>query len=559
MRSVLASAYEHERTMPERPYLTQPMGGGVVKEWTWRQALGEARRMAAYLRGLGLPAGSHIAILSKNSAHWILADLAIWMAGHVTVPIYPVMSATGIGTILVHSEARLVFVGKLDDWESQALGVPAGLPVVTLPLGPAAESGRAGGEWEALVAAHAPIADDPLRRRDEVATIVYTSGSTGEPKGAMISFGAIDDALASLTSAIAVRRDDRMLSHLPLAHVAERWVVECMSLYVGYQVFFSEDLKTFAADLKRARPTLFFTVPRLWQKFQQGVLAKMPAAKLSRLLRIPIVSRFVARKILRGLGLDAVRVAVCGAAPMPASLSAWYRRLGIEMLDNYGMTENFACSHGTRPGRVRAGYVGEPYPGVVCRIADDGEIQIRSPGQMIGYYKAPQLTAEAFTADGFLRTGDRGEIDERGRLRITGRVKELFKTSKGKYVAPAPIESKLVSHPGVEAACVGGLGRPQPYGLVMLDAATQARALAGTGNGERAQLEAALKEHLCALNRGLEPHEELAFVAVVRDQWQVSNGFLTPTLKIKRAVIEKTYEGELDRWYAAKRSVVWQG
>jgi long-chain acyl-CoA synthetase len=549
-RSVLSSAYEWERTTPERPYLTQPMGGGVVKEWTWRQALDEARRMAAYLRSLELPAGSHIALLGKNSAHWILADLAIWMAGHVTVPIYPVLSATAIGTILVHSEARLLFVGKLDDWESQALGVPAELLRVALPLGPSID----GADWEELIAAHAPIKDHPLRGREEIATIVYTSGSTGEPKGAMITFAAIDDALESLTTAIPIRRDERMLSHLPLAHVAERWVVECMSLYIGYQVFFSEDLKTFVADLRRARPTLFFTVPRLWQKFQQGVVAKMPPQKLERLMRLPIVRRFVGRKILRGLGLDAVRVAVCGAAPMPAELTSWYRRLGLEMLENYGMTENFGCSHGMRPGRVRAGYVGEAYPGVVCRIAEDGEIQIRSPGQMLGYYKAPELTAQAFTADGFLKTGDRGEIDELGRLKITGRVKELFKTSKGKYVAPAPIENKLVCHPGVEAACVGGLGRPQPYGLVMLDAETLRRA----GNGGRAQLEAALAQHVKALNAGLEPHEELAFVAVVRDQWQVSNGFLTPTLKIKRAVIEKAYEGELDRWYAAKRSVLWQ-
>jgi long-subunit acyl-CoA synthetase (AMP-forming) len=174
---------------------------------------------------------------------------------------------------------------------------------------------------------------------------------------------------------------------------------------------------------------------------------------------------------------------------------------------------------------------------------------------MLGYLKQPNETRAAFTEDGFLRTGDCGSIDEQGRLKITGRVKEIFKTSKGKYVAPAPIENKLVCHPGVEAACVSGLGRPQPYGLVMLDAETLRRA----GNGGRAQLETGLAQHVKALNADLEPHEELAFVVVVRDQWQVSNGFLTPTLKIKRAAIEKAYEGELDRWYAAKRSVLWQG
>jgi long-chain acyl-CoA synthetase len=476
------------------------------------------------------------------------------MAGHVSVPIYPVLTAPAIRTVLRHSEAKLLFIGKLDDWESQKAGVPESLTKVRLPLAPRVEGGL---HWDALLAGHKPISDQPLRDREEVATIVYTSGSTGEAKGAMITFGAIEDSVASLINVLHVDNQDRILSHLPLAHVAERWAVEAVSLRVGYQVFFGEDLKTFGADLKRARPTLFMTVPRLWQKLQQAVFAQMPAEKLGRLLSIPLVAQVVRRKLRKKLGLDAVRVAVCGAAPLPPSLMTWYRKLGIEILDNYGLTETFGCSHGTRPGRGRGGSVGEPYPGVYCRIAEDGEIQVHSPGQMVGYFKAPKLTEEAFTEDGFLRTGDRGEIDAQGRLRITGRVKELFKTSKGKYVAPAPIESRLVSHAAVEAACVGGLGRPQPYALLMLDAATQARLREG-GAEARAQLEAGLAQQLAAVNGELEAHEQLAFVAVVRDQWGVSNGFLTPTLKIKRAAIEKAYDGELDGWYGAKQGVVWQ-
>jgi long-subunit acyl-CoA synthetase (AMP-forming) len=238
---------------------------------------------------------------------------------------------------------------------------------------------------------------------------------------------------------------------------------------------------------------------------------------------------------------------------MSQELMTWYRRLGLELLEGYGMTENFACSHATRPGRVRVGYVGEPYAGVDCRISDEGEVQVKSPGMMKGYFKAPELTAEAFTPDGYLRTGDRGEIDELGRLRITGRVKELFKTSKGKYVAPAPIEGKLGNHPAIEAVCVGGLGRPQPYGLIMLGVEAR-RQLVAT----RANVEAALAAHLRAVNAELEAHETLAFVAVVHDEWQIENGFLTPSMKIRRAVIERTYEPLLDRWYAERSAVVWQ-
>src|SRR5439155_15507886 len=175
-----------------------------------------------------------------------------------------------------------------------------------------------------------------------------------------------------------------------------------------------------------------------------------------------IVSRLVRRKVLSGLGLEHVRLAGVGAAPVPPDLLMWYRRLGLELIEGYGMTENFGLSHLTRPGQVRPGYAGSPLPGVEQRISAEGEVQIKTPAMMKGYYKAPELSAQAITEDGWLSTGDRGQIDEMGRLRITGRVKELFKTSKAKYVAPAPIESKLSNHPLVEAVCVTGAGRPQP-------------------------------------------------------------------------------------------------
>ena len=548
-KSMLEAVFHWERTTPDRPWLTQPMGGGVVRDLTWRVAVDEARRMAAHLRSRALPPGSSIAVLTKNCAHFFLADLAIWMAGHCAVPLYPTANATTIGQILTHSEARLLFVGKLDAWPSQAPGVPAGMPLIAMPLAPKLDAPS----WDEIIAKTEPLGGEPTRSPEDLATLVYTSGSTGEPKGVMVTFGAMSASCRAMLAAIETSPDDRVLSHLPLAHVAERFAVECPSMFTGARVFFAESLDTFVEDLKRARPTLFFTVPRLWQKFQLGVFSKMPPAKLDRLLSIPIVSSLVKRKILKGLGLDSVRLAASGAAPMSQELMSWYRRLGLELLEGYGMTENFACSHATRPGRVRVGYVGEPYAGVDCRISDEGEVQVKSPGMMKGYFKAPELTAEAFTPDGYLRTGDRGEVDELGRLRITGRVKELFKTSKGKYVAPAPIEGKLGNHPAIEAVCVGGLGRPQPYGLVMLGLEAR-RQLAAT----RADLEATLAAHLRAVNAELEPHETLAFVAVVHDEWQIENGFLTPSMKIRRAVIERTYEPHLDRWYAERSPVVWQ-
>lgn len=548
-QSMLEGVFHWERTMPDRPWLTQPMGGGVVRDISWRTAADEARRMAAHLRSLGLPPGSSIGILTKNTAHFFLADIAIWMAGHVSVALYPTVTAPTVKQILTHAEARLLFVGKLDAWPSQAPGVPAGLPLIALPLAPPLDAPT----WDELVAKTAPLPGDPTRAPDEIATLIYTSGSTGEPKGVMMTFGAMAASCRSGLQNISGSPEDRSLSHLPLAHAAERYIVECISMFTGQHVYFAESLDTFIDDLRRARPTVFFTVPRLWQKFQLGVFSKMPPQKLDRLLRIPIVSSLVKRKVLKGLGLEHVRLAGSGAAPLPPEVMSWYRRLGLELLEGYGMTENFACSHASRPGRVRVGYVGEANAGVECRISDEGEIQVKSPGMMKGYFKAPELTAEVLTPDGWLRTGDRGEVDELGRLRITGRVKELFKTSKGKYVAPAPIEGKLANHPAIEAVCVGGLGRPQPYGLVMLGLEARQSAAA-----TRAQMEAALAQHLNAINAELEPHETLAFLAVVRDEWQIENGFLTPSLKIRRAAIERQYEPHLDGWYAARRPVVWQ-
>src|SRR5690606_24909900 len=208
-------------------------------------------------------------------------------------------------------------------------------------------------------------------------------------------------------------------------------------------VFFSESIGAFVHDMQRARPTLFISVPRLWLKFQHGVFAKVPEKRLSLLLKIPILSHFVKKKVLRGLGLDACRFAGSGSAPIPEELLTWYHDLGLELLEGYGMSENFCYSHISAPGRARVGYVGEPYPEVEQRINELGEIEVKSPGNMLGYFKAPEKTAETITPDGFLKTGDIGEIDAEGRLKITGRVKDLFKTSKGKYVAPAPIENRL--------------------------------------------------------------------------------------------------------------------
>ncbi|MFJ3009319.1 AMP-binding protein [Pseudomonas fluorescens] len=538
--------YEREARHPRQRFLVQPIGGGQVETLTWADVGHQARCAAHWLRARELPQGSHIALISKNCAHWIIADLAIWMAGHVSVPLYPNLTADSVNQVLTHSESVLAFIGKLDDWLGMSVGVPADLPTISLPLHP---PGDFAFSWDDLQRS-SPIQDDPRPAAEQLATIIYTSGTTGQPKGVMHSFANLGFATTHGTRLFGLNEHDRLLSYLPLCHVAERMFVELASIYTGQTVFFAESLDTFITDLKRARPTAMFGVPRIWTKFQMGVYGKIPAKRLDFLLGLPFIGKRVGRKVLAGLGLDALRVALSGAAPVPQTLLDWYQKLGLDVLEVYGMTESCGYSHICLPGQYKQGWIGKPCPEVEVRIDESGEVQVRSQANMLGYFKEPQKTAETLTEDGFLRTGDKGEQDAEGRLRLTGRLKEIFKTSKGKYVAPAPIENRLAVHSRIEQVCVVGDGLSAPLGLCVLSVVNQEEA--------RGSLHSSLEKLLEEVNAGLDKHERLRRLVVVKDSWAVENGFLTPTLKIKRNVIEDTYGARFEEWSARSEAVLWQ-
>ncbi|MGB5548437.1 MAG: AMP-binding protein [Polyangiales bacterium] len=548
---VLDDVYRWEQSDPNRLWITQPVGNGEVETYTWAEAMDQVRRMAAHLKSLDLEPGSHIGLISKNCAHFVFADLAIWMAGHVSVALYPTLNAETIEYILEHSESKLLFVGKLDGWEGIKKGIPDDMPCIALPLAPPTDYES----WNSITERTEPLAGNPGRGADELAIIVYTSGSTGRPKGVMHSFGAIAASVDGAEQIFHANSKDRMLSYLPLAHVFERFFVEAQGFRTGLQLFFAESLDTFVADLNRAQPTVFISVPRLWLKFQLGVFHKLPPEKLGRFLRIPLLNRVIKKKVLTGLGLQHVRLAASGSAPIPPDLIQWYRDLGLELLEGYGMSEDFAYSHASYPGKGRVGYVGSPMPGVDVKISDEGEILIKSPGNMMGYYKQPEMTAECYTEDGYFKTGDRGERDSEGRLKITGRVKELFKTSKGKYVAPVPIENLINNNAHVEMCCVTGSGHPQPFALVLLAEELRPRL---SDPAVRASIEAELNEQLKQVNQEVEAFERLQFLTVVKEPWLIENGFLTPTMKMKRSMLEDTYGPKMDEWYAERRTVVWE-
>lgn len=317
----LQRIYRWERELADKVYMTQPMGGGVLRDFTWQQTMDEVRRMAAYLKAQNWEPGSRIAILSKNCAWWLMSDFAIWMAGHVSVPVYPTLTANSVRQVLEHSEARLCLVGKLDDWEMMKPGIPEGLRCVRYPLSPTEHYPM----WDDIVAATPPLQGQPLRPATDMATIIYTSGTTGTPKGVVHAFASFAHAAAISMKMFAGDSNDRVLSYLPLAHVADRLVSEVFTVRSGCHVFFAESMDTFPQDLQRARPTVFMSVPRLWTKFQQNVFAAKPRKQLDRLFRIPVVGRVVKKKILQKMGLDQVRIALSGAAPLPAQSLAWFR------------------------------------------------------------------------------------------------------------------------------------------------------------------------------------------------------------------------------------------
>ncbi|MBK7687375.1 MAG: AMP-binding protein [Rhodocyclaceae bacterium] len=544
--------YHWEATSPDKIYFTQPFDGGQLREYSWRQVGIETRKVAAWLQAQGWEPGSKVAILGKNSAGWIMADLAIWMAGYVSVPLYPLLTADNILQIANHSESVACFVGKLDDIGLLG-GVPEGMTIITLPLAPEAVAKRATTDWDTIVATTEPLAGSPVRHGGDLATLVYTSGTTGTAKGAMHSFDTLAAGLLTVVAHSDYTPEDRALSYLPLAHIMERSVLELSSLYFGYQVFFAESLTSFATDLRRARPNAFVSVPRLWLKFQQGILAKIPQKKLSRMLKTPVLGYFVRRKIVKQLGLDHARLIGSGSALMASDLIEWYKALGLEMHEGYGMTELGCTSHSTKVGGHAPGTVGMAADGVDHRIdPETGEVQVLSPAATLGYYKAPELTAELFTADGWLKTGDKGVIDANDRLTIVGRIKDNFKTSKGKYVAPGPIEHKLSQHEAIDSCLVVGSSMSQPLGLIVLNEVA-VRELAQN----KPKLVAEFSAHLDKINATLDAHEQLDCVAVTTKAWTPENGLLTPTLKVKRAQIEARFANDFEGWAKRREKVVW--
>lgn len=544
--------YRWEKEFKDRPFLRQPFGDRW-EEYSWGEVGQMARKLATGLRSLGLRDNAHIGLISKNCREWIIADLAIMMAGYISVPFYPTLNDKELNTLLEFGDVDLLFVGKVEHWEQQKKGVPKDMPVIAFPPyanhSPAPEAIQ----WFDFIDQHPPLETPHQPMVNDTWTIIFTSGTTGDPKGVVLNYLANEKtALLTLESnplEIDFNGKNDFFSYLPLNHIAERVVVEFGVFRFGGTISFVESIDTFAQNLQQAQPTVFFAVPRIWTKFQMGVLAKLPQPKLEKLLKIPLLSGFIKRKLRKGLGLHRARAIVSGAAPLLDSQREWFRSIGIPITNGYGMTEN--CAITTQlpaPISNKPGSVGIPQPEVDIKIdPETSEIMMRGPFVMVGYYKQPELTAQVLQ-DGWLRTGDQGYLDSDGFLYITGRVKDIFKTSKGKYIEPLVLESYFANIVDFEQMCIVGLGLPQPIGLVVLSEVGKSK--------DKYALIAQLEQTLQEINNQLESYKKISTLVLTDEEWTVENGLTTPTLKIKRNAVDKKYEKNYKAWYDREETVL---
>lgn len=547
--SPLSMLYQNEQQRPNEIYLRQPIDG-QWHEFTWHQTMDQARRIANFLQQ-GYHHGDRIASLSKNCAEWFIMDFAIMMAGMVHVPMYATQYREDIEYILQHSGAKLIFVGKLDDWSEQEKGIPTDIERVAFPY---ENPMPAQLNWSEILEKFQPIEGTPLHDPNDIMTIIYTSGTTGSPKGVVYNYQRVSELLNVIDQdlkRLSIPEYNHLISYLPLAHVVERIAIELFSVCHKADVSFVQSLDTFAENLRQISPTIFFAVPRIWKLFQTGILKKLPQHKLDKLLKIPLLSSLIKLKIRKALGLNRSMYNVSGAAPIAASLIEWFDKLGITICEGYGQTENFAYTSINLHQNRKVGSVGTARAGVEFKLGENEELLVKSPGTMIEYYNEPELTEQTIGSDGFLHSGDKARIDDDGHLYIIGRVKEQFKTAKGEYVSPVPIELTFAKNDLIEQCCLVGAGLRQPILIAQLAETTR--------DADQSQLGRNLEHTLNEINQDLSSHDKVSHIIATSEEWTPNNNLLTPTLKLKRSNIEARYQDVVQNADQQPGSIIFHG
>ncbi len=547
--------YDWEEKFKDKPFLRQPFGDSW-EEYTWGETGQFARRLATGLKSLGLKKGSHVGLISKNCREWIIADLAIIMAGYVSVPFFPNLKSTELKSLIEFGEVSALFVGKLENWEEMKNGVDTDLPIIAFPNYENNSIVNEGFQWDEFISKFEPQRENYHPNLDDIWTIIFTSGTTGNPKGVVLSFGinqSTDMLYKKNYNPLCVDFDgnNSFFSYLPLNHIAERIALEFTAFKNGGVISFSESINTFLKNLSEVQPSVFFGVPRIYTKFQLGILSKFSQRKLDILLSIPFISKIIKKKLKSALGLSNAKAVVSGAAALQIALRNWYKKIGVNITVGYGMTEN--CAITTQlPGDnfSKIGSVGKVQPNVEIKIDNDNEeVLMRGPFVMHGYYNDKSLTNKT-VKDGWLHTGDKGRIDSDGYLFITGRVKDTFKTSKGEFIDPAKIEALFGEVDFFDQICVVGLGIPQPIMLVNISEVGKKL--------QKNDLENKLNEKLNSVNEQSFNYKKVAKIIICKDLWTPENEILTPTMKIKRGNIDKLYQDNYLAWFNNSKKIVWE-
>ncbi len=531
-----------EEQMPEENFLLQPVEG-EYHAYTWREVGDQARRIAAYLESLRLAPFTKIGILSNNCAHWVITDLAIMMAKHISVPLFPNMSKSSLSRIIDHSDLELLFVGKLDDRDKLLGAIPSDLPCVSFPFyGPA----KFGIEWDQIVKEFDPLSGSITVDASTPATIMYTSGTGHSPKGAMHDYYNLTFVSDHYRRLLGIQPRDRLISHLPMAQMAERILIELQAIYCGASITFLEFSQDFFPSLREAKPTLFGSLPHYWEQIKERIQAK--AGFLNVAMSIPVIGGVARRAILKKIGLHKTKTFLTGGAPMDPVLKKWFGKLGIHFQEIYAMTENTCYGLGTLEASAPIDSVGQALPEVEVELSKTGEVLIRHEGMMRGYYKEPELTLQAFTSQGFLKTGDRGRFDEQGNLHLLGRIDEEMTTEEG-VIHCNEIERKVSQHDLIDQVCLVGDGPSRPVAMTVL--------LPESREKPRESLNKELEKIFQKVNSKLSPLEQMAKMVVMREPMTVENGLLTPTMKIKRGAVEKVMESHKQEWKDDDAHVIW--
>jgi long-chain acyl-CoA synthetase len=567
-----------------------PGPGPQLNTLSYRAAYGDVRAVTHALRRLGLARGERAAILAENRPEWALADYGCLCAGIMGVPIYPTLTAPQVEYIVRDSGARVVFVSTREQLD-KAIEACGDLPQeITLVVFDEAQGAPAHVlPWSRFIAdgraAAAGEPDDAFRAAarqagpEDVATIIYTSGTTGEPKGVMLTHDNLHSNVIAVRRLIDITDADTTLSFLPLSHVLQR-LADYLLLANGCTITYAHSLNTVADDLKVVQPTVVVSVPRVYERVYNKVMAaegakgrlvqwarevasawteeKLSGRQPSAVLKLvhAIADRLVFKKIREAVG-GRIRFFVSGGAPLEPTIARFFYGAGVLILEGYGLTETSPVTNINTPEKFRIGTVGPPVPGTEIRIAEDGEILIRGPQVMKGYYNRPDETAKVLTRDGWFHTGDIGEIDADDFLRITDRKKDLIVTAGGKKVAPQPIENRLKTNTYVEQVVMVGDKRKFPALLVVpamgpLESWARARGIAfadGSALLADPQVQQLFERELLGALDGLASYEMPKKLALLDEEFTIEGGTLTPSQKVKRKVVQERYRHVIDAFY----------